>query len=738
MTADPTDLSSDRAADLNGSAAELDVQERLRNRAREIAGVDGGERDQRSFRQILRDERAPLYPLAALMALTVSQSIGTAGAASLYPEIARSLGFGVTLAAVSSLLSQIVGFLIPLATSFLVRDRPIRAWVTIVSALAWSLTVVWAGFIPTATLFVAYQLVDAMTSSANGTVIGSLAMDLYPPRVRVRAFAFLYSAESAAQVIVPLMVVVLVSGFDLTWRGVYLVTGVASLLLVLPSVRLRDPGYGHFDREFLREEIRSTVADLGEDVPAEVAKPPHAGFFEVYRSLWANRTIRLSLIGVAISGTSAPLAIAMSFYLADALDFGSSELALLNAVSSAAALVGLWTLAPFGDRLFQRSPRALYWVSSILAMVGSLSVLANVWMATTTGAFVFSILAALLGSFVGPASMVGGMTVIPPEHRHYTGAVFLLANLVGAAAGTAVFAGASQEAGLTASIVALVVVTTVGAVFSGLAGNSFLSVLDEGNDRFVEDELVRLRTAAGNKPPLLECRMIDFSYGQVQVLREANLSVQDGELVALLGLNGSGKSTLLRAVAGIGSPDAGSIRYEGYDITHASAEHRVRSGIVLMHGGRATFPSLTVGENLRSAALGEKGAARRRAVASALERFPDLRPLLNRQAGLLSGGEAQMLGLARAFLLKPRLLMIDELSLGLAPRVVADLMAQVREIHAQGTTVVVVEQSVNVAARLADRAVFLERGSVHFDGPIEVLRERHDLLRAVFVRESLT
>jgi ABC-type branched-subunit amino acid transport system ATPase component len=234
-------------------------------------------------------------------------------------------------------------------------------------------------------------------------------------------------------------------------------------------------------------------------------------------------------------------------------------------------------------------------------------------------------------------------------------------------------------------------------------------------------------------PPLLEVREVDFGYGKLQVLHGVDLTVGEGELVALLGVNGAGKSTLLRAISGLGTPTAGTIRFAGEDITYLDAERRVRLGISQVPGGRAVFGNLTVADNLRSYAYSLDRKQVDAAMDRALATFPRLEERRNQAAGTLSGGEQQMLALAKASMLRPRLLLIDELSLGLAPIIVGQLLDMVRQINADGTAVVLVEQSVNIALNLAQHAYFMERGAVKFDGRSKDLLARDDLLRAVFL-----
>jgi branched-chain amino acid transport system ATP-binding protein len=237
-------------------------------------------------------------------------------------------------------------------------------------------------------------------------------------------------------------------------------------------------------------------------------------------------------------------------------------------------------------------------------------------------------------------------------------------------------------------------------------------------------------------PRILIARELEVGYDGVQVLFGVDLEILEGEIVALLGTNGAGKSTLLRAICGVVEADRGAVVFDGIDITHAPPYEIAARGVVQVPGGAGVFPSLTVDENLRLA-----GWLRRKddpegtevARARAIEHFPILGQRGHEPAGDLSGGQQQMLALGMALIAQPKLLMIDELSLGLAPVVVERLLPLVREIRDDGATVILVEQSVNLALTVADRAYFLEKGEIRFEGPAAELLDRPDLLRSVFL-----
>ena len=220
----------------------------------------------------------------------------------------------------------------------------------------------------------------------------------------------------------------------------------------------------------------------------------------------------------------------------------------------------------------------------------------------------------------------------------------------------------------------------------------------------------------------------------MQILFDVSFEVRRGETLALLGTNGAGKSTILRAIAGLGTPSRGVVRLHGRSITYAAPEERTRLGVLLLPGGKSVFGDMTIAENLEMATWNHHGdrADLDRRIDAAYELFPELAARRGQLASSLSGGEQQLLALAGVLACEPDVLIIDELSLGLAPVMVERLVAVMQQLREREMTIIVVEQSLNVAAAIADRAVFLEKGHVRFEGPISDLVERDDLARAVF------
>jgi branched-chain amino acid transport system ATP-binding protein len=226
---------------------------------------------------------------------------------------------------------------------------------------------------------------------------------------------------------------------------------------------------------------------------------------------------------------------------------------------------------------------------------------------------------------------------------------------------------------------------------------------------------------------LLELADVEVRYGAIRALQGISLGVGDGELVALIGSNGAGKSTTLRTISGLLRPSRGSITLDGADITTASSDSIVARGISHCPEGRRVFGSLTVAENLRLGAVSRPrsaAAAIAEDLATVLDLFPLLRERLEQAGGTLSGGEQQMLAIGRALMSRPRLLLLDEPSLGLAPIMVERIFATIAELKRQGRTILLVEQNVHQAFEVADRAYVVETGRITLEGPADVLR--HD------------
>jgi branched-chain amino acid transport system ATP-binding protein len=215
---------------------------------------------------------------------------------------------------------------------------------------------------------------------------------------------------------------------------------------------------------------------------------------------------------------------------------------------------------------------------------------------------------------------------------------------------------------------------------------------------------------------VLHVRDVRAGYGRVEVLKGISLEVPDGHVVTLLGANGAGKTTTLRVITGLLRPTAGRVTFQGQPITGLRPDRIVRRGIAMVPEGRELFLEMTVDENLEMGAFSRRDARLPEEVETAFALFPRLRERRRQRAGTLSGGEQQMLAIARALLARPRLLLLDEPSLGLAPALVDEIFERIARIRREGTTILLVEQNVRMALEVADRGYVLETGRVVLSG----------------------
>lgn len=230
---------------------------------------------------------------------------------------------------------------------------------------------------------------------------------------------------------------------------------------------------------------------------------------------------------------------------------------------------------------------------------------------------------------------------------------------------------------------------------------------------------------------LLSVSNLSVSYGAIEAIRNCSLRVEQGEIVTLIGGNGAGKSTMLRTISGLLTPKQGTIQFEGKEIQGQPPHRIAQSGLVHVPEGRGIFANLTVEENLQLGAYSRNDHAEiRKDRERALELFPRVGERLKQAAGTLSGGEQQMVAIARAMLSRPRLLMLDEPSLGLAPQIVQTIFQVIREINNSGTTILLVEQNAAMALKVAHRAYVIEVGSIEMEGPAAELASSDEVRKA--------
>jgi ABC-type branched-subunit amino acid transport system ATPase component/sugar phosphate permease len=711
-------------------------RERLRDDARQVLGVMGGEDEKAPpLRKVLKESGTSLYPLSVLGVLSVVDTFYAYAFTVLTPEISETLGIGAGVIALLLVGKTLAGVVAPLPMAALVQRRPRRAFLIMLTAAGWAVATVYTGFVTGVFLLLAVLVFDGITTASTGVLHQPVLMDTYPPAARVRALSWHRAIDNAGNVVAPLLVALLAGVLGFTWRGVFVIMGVACVLVVPYGLRLRDPGFGRWDTEALRQKVQEEHGktdrdDLGqEDVSL--------GFFEITRRLFLIPTIKSLLVAFAVFGMLLiPLATFLSFYLSEQLHLGPGARGVFTAVSAAGGIVSLAIYGGRGERLFRRDPGLVVRNAGFLLALGVILICAGVavsWTPVTLALFVAS---SMVIAALGPALGIAIYSVVPAEMRPHAAAVQgIFLGGVGGVAGAVLLGGVQTRYGYAGALVSLLVPGVIGALLLARAGRHVQDDIDRMIDSVMEEEQLRRIAASGGHLPMLTCKGLDFSYGQLQVLFDVNFTVDDGEMVALLGTNGAGKSTLLKVISGIGLPHKGTVRFRGQDITYLDAERRTRLGITQIPGGRAVFGPVSVIDNLRAYGytLGKKRRELDALVDDCFDAFPRLAERRNSLASQLSGGEQQMLGLSKALIMKPRLLVIDELSLGLAPVIVAQLLEMVRRINATGTAVVLVEQSVNIALSLVEHAYFMEKGEMRFDGAAADLLARDDLLRAVFL-----
>ena len=230
---------------------------------------------------------------------------------------------------------------------------------------------------------------------------------------------------------------------------------------------------------------------------------------------------------------------------------------------------------------------------------------------------------------------------------------------------------------------------------------------------------------------MLKINDINVFYGAIHAIKEASLEVNEGEIVTLIGANGAGKSTILRTISGLLKPKGGSIQFEGRDIAGLPAHEIVKGGISQVPEGRRIFAEMTVLENLELGAFTRKDKDGIKAdMEMVFNRFPRLKERISQLAGTLSGGEQQMLAMGRALMSRPRLLLLDEPSMGLAPLLIKEIFAIIQDINKAGTTVLLVEQNANMALSIAHRAYVLETGRITLSGDAKELAASEDVRKA--------
>ncbi|GAA4990766.1 hypothetical protein GCM10023205_73050 [Yinghuangia aomiensis] len=597
------------------------------------------------------------------------------------------------------------------------------------AGVAFSAMVFACGMAASAFLLFLARFGVGIAKSSTLPVHGSMIADTYPIGVRGRLGAVNAGAARVAGALSPLIVggvATLVGGAN-GWRWPFFLLGLPALAVALCAFRLPEPKRG-------QHEMKSVLGEVVED-----DRPMPISVEAAFARLMRIRSLRTTIMAFAAMGFSLFTgAILTNLWLEDHFGASSFQRGVLGTVGGASMLVALPFIGPRYDRLYRRDP------ARALALLGYLILPCAVFLpvqwampnaiAFTAVGIPASILMSAAFAMVGPVLS----SVVPYRLRGLGSALSAIyIFFIGATGGALISALISNAYDPRVAMLVVGVPATLIGGYLVVRSSTFI----KGDLSMVVQELreeLEERDRQADDPdniPVLQVNNIDFSYGHVQVLFDVAFDVRRGETLALLGTNGAGKSTILKVICGLGTPSRGVVRLNGRTVTYVAPEQRGRYGIHLLPGGKGVFPDMTVRENLEMAAfrIRRDAAHRERRFAHVLDLFPDLSDRQTQTAGSLSGGQQQMLALAMVLMHDPEVLLIDELSLGLAPVVVQDLLAIIERLKADGLTIVVVEQSLNIALSIADRAVFLEKGQVRFTGPTRELAERDDLARAVFL-----
>jgi len=665
-------------------------------------------------------DNGPVFALVVLFGLNLMDEIDRSAFAILIPNIQAD--FGLNFQGILTLVAVVgVGALalqVPIAW---MADRHSRVHLATLGAAIWGLFSIATGL-----AYSIWFLGIARVGSGIGQAVvdpthNSLLADYYDVKARPRVYSLHRSANAVGRFIGPLSAGLIAYSFG--WRAPFFVFAVPTFIFVGLSLGLKEPVRGAQERR-----------EMGASEHAIATEEAHPSFAEAWRISWKIESLRRIWFALPFLAASLIGFVALAGLLYKQ-EFGLDERArgFVAASVEPLGLIGLFVGARIATRLMAKDPALVMrflgkvaWLVAGLALVFALA--PWLWLAVVANALISASLALIVPGLLATLSLA-----IPARARS-TG--FSIASLwvIPGLVMLPIIGAVGDRWGIREGMVLLTPVFLLGGLVVSTAGDVIHRDIHQVWKASAALSEVAYERAQG-RAKLLLVRGLDVSYDGVQVLFGVDFEVDEGEVVALLGTNGAGKSTLLKAISGAVQADKGAVIFDGRDTTATPANEVAARGLAQVPGGRGVFPSLTVAENLKVASWlrrhhhDELAGDRARVV----ELFPVLEHRLGTPAGNLSGGQQQMLALGMALLSTPRLLMIDELSLGLAPIVVEQLLGVLDELKARGTTIILVEQSVNLALSIAETAYFMEKGEIRFHGRTADLLDRPDILRSVFL-----
>ncbi len=604
---------------------------------------------------------------------------------------------------------------------------PIIGW----SSVFFTFMVFLSGLAPNAFAFFWARFGVGIAKANTIPVHSSILADTYPIGIRGRLGAIGGGSARLVAVLSPVLVgavAVAANGPGEVdgWRWAYYLFGIPVALLAIAAFFLKEPPRGQWEK----------IDVLGESFVEEDPLP--VSLDAAFSRLMQIRTIKTVVVGFSALGFGLfTVPVLESLYLEERWNLDPLDRGITITVGGLFAVLGLLYVGPKFDRLWREDPTRSLRMVGICIGVGTLFKPIQYAVPNVPLFITFGVPQTVL--FIAAFAMVGPLmqSIVPYRLRGSgTALITLYIFFIGAAGGGLISLLFTDAWGPRTTALVLSVPTSIlGGWILYRGARHIRHDLSLNVQELLDEQDEEKRRHESGEIPALQVNNLDFCYGPVQVLFDVGFELRKGETLALLGTNGAGKSTLLRVISGLGTPRRGVVRLGGRTITYTSPQLRAALGVHQLPGGKGVFPGMTVHQNLTMGAYihrRDRDDVTGR-IDRVLELFPDLAQRQGQGAASLSGGQRQMLALARVLLHDPEILLIDELSLGLAPTVVQDLLVIIERLQEQGQTIIIVEQSLNVALAVADRAIFLEKGQIRFEGPAQELLERDDLARAVFL-----
>lgn len=662
---------------------------------------------------------AGAYPVLVLTMIYAVEQLDLQTYSVLGPDIINDLHTSATTLGLIAIPQLLVAMALVIVFGYL-GDHVNRVLLIAGGLAVWAVSTFGTALVAAVWMLLAARTLAATSRGANG-VNTSLIADYYPTRVRGAAFSLYSSANVWGQGLAAVF-----AGFvgqHWGWRVAFAAAGVPGIVFVLLSLRLRNPERGIQEAHEAGELVAPPLRKLG---PIRTA-----------RLLFNIRTFKWLCAGAAIAFAGISMAAsAFAFYFSAVFNVQPFFRGLIVGAQIPFVLAGLFVGGIVGQRLLaQKRANLVLALTAGMYLLGGGCYILLAASSTVGAAVAFWILGQALGFTAQVPLNLLLASLVPANVRTQGFGVLAFCFLGLSPISVPVGLAIGDHEGFRYAVLSAAPMLGIAAVCIWIASRTAQHDVDRATSITLAELEARRRRDQGEAVGVLDVRNLDVAYGGVQVLFGVDFHVAEGETIALLGTNGAGKSTLLRAISGLMAPLGGMVLLDGEDVSGTDAETLARRGIVTVPGGRGIFPKLSVEQNLKLGAYSHWDDEEfvRRARADVLELFPRLSDRLRQQAGTLSGGEQQMLSLAQGLMAKPRVLLIDELSLGLAPAVVQELLRVVDELKARKISMVIVEQSVNIALFLAGRAYFMEKGQIRFEGPSEELLGRTDLLRSIFL-----